>query len=228
MSESEISENQEDGSQKLSLEELAQQALPSNPELIIQSQKLEIERLRNQLLQIIEAARVDQQTSLYNKNAYLEMLYPILMHAFRTGKPLGVIAMDLQGLKKINDEEGHEAGDEYIAIFGQAIKEVMAERKRETDLGFRVGGDEVILLLPDTDIEGVQKAAEDYSKILTEKKVKTGIGVGLVNSTGIDSMMESFRAIDRALYRSKKIGYETGENNVQVAKRDNISRERAA
>ena len=124
--------------------------------------------------------------------------------------------MDLQGLKVLNDTEGHEAGDALIARYGEAIKTVTSERKRKTDGGYRVGGDEAIVLLYDTDEEGLKKAAEDYSLLFNRYGIKTGIGGGIIDTTDWNNMQESMRTIDERLYESKREAYETGKNNIKL------------
>lgn len=187
-----------------------------SPEQIIEQQRSVIENLQKQVEQLAEAARIDQQTGLLNKNAFIADLYPALTKAFREHKQVGLLSLDLQGLKKINDTAGHEAGDELIAKFGDAVKKVTSERLRKTDGGYRVGGDEVIILLYDTDPEGLEKAAEDYRTLFDQEQINTGIGGGIIDTTDWNSMQASMGTIDEKLYESKKEAYDTGRNNIKL------------
>jgi len=97
--------------------------------------------------------RRDKMTGLFNRHGVLEALQEFMQHPDRfihsgennvTGKPIGIILLDLDGLKWVNDNHGHNKGDEVIVAFGR----VMRERLRDTDIAARFGGDEFWGVLP--------------------------------------------------------------------------------
>jgi diguanylate cyclase (GGDEF)-like protein len=177
----------------------------------------EIERLKGQIEQLAEDAKIDQQTGLRNKNAYISELYPLMVKAHREGRPLSAIALDVQGLKIINDTLGHDEGDRYIASVGEAVRSVFVRRKRENDLGYRTGGDEFILMLPDTDSEGAVVAAQDFMDEFNKENIRVGIGV-IEMKGGIGEIAE----LDQALYQSKAKGYEIEKANGERTRRGEL------
>jgi diguanylate cyclase (GGDEF)-like protein len=93
------------------------------------------------------AARRDPLTGLLNRRAVYEMAEHELARALRSGRPIAIAYLDLDDLKRVNDTDGHEAGDELISRFAAALR--MATR--ESDLVGRFGGDEFVVVMPDTD-----------------------------------------------------------------------------
>ena len=104
-------------------------------------------------------AMTDALTGLPNRRALDEHLTRFAADALRTGLPFSVVALDIDGLKRLNDETGHDAGDALLRDFARAIDEVI----RGSDVGLRVGGDEFVLLLPRT--------TEVPAKTVTERLV---------------------------------------------------------
>jgi len=100
-------------------------------------------------------ARADALTELGNRRAFDEALETEMARSQRAGSTVSVALVDIDGLKQINDEFGHLDGDRCLRQAGEAVKRTM----RGGDRGFRWGGDEFALLLPDTDREGAEQAA---------------------------------------------------------------------
>ena len=94
----------------------------------------------------MSAALTDALTGLPNRRALDEQLARVVADATRTSIPFSAIAIDLDGLKRLNDDLGHDAGDILLRNFGRAIDQAI----RGSDMGFRVGGDEFLILLPRT------------------------------------------------------------------------------
>ena len=88
----------------------------------------------------------DALTGLPNRRLLESHVTRFAADSARTGLPFTVVALDLDGLKKVNDELGHDAGDAVLRQFGQSIDRVI----RGSDVGVRTGGDEFVLLLPRT------------------------------------------------------------------------------
>ncbi|MBI4063048.1 MAG: GGDEF domain-containing protein [Elusimicrobia bacterium] len=107
-----------------------------------------------------ELATMDQLTGLPNRRAWKMEMTKALHHLDRNGEPFSVIHFDIDNFKKINDQHGHQTGDEALKIFARTIREVI----RQDDFAGRLGGEEFAVILHNTDRAGTAAAAQ---KILT-------------------------------------------------------------
>ena len=112
--------------------------------------------LADESVAVRSMAMTDALTNLPNRRALPEHLARFGADAARTGLPFSVIAIDIDGLKKVNDSFGHDAGDQLLRNFAKAIHEAI----RGSDVGLRVGGDEFLLLLPRTTQVFAKRVAE--------------------------------------------------------------------
>jgi two-component system cell cycle response regulator len=165
-----------------------------------------------------ELAQTDPLTGLPNRRAMLNRLGAESRRARRYRTHLSCVMVDLDGLKAINDELGHAAGDAVIV----AVATLLRDELRETDLGARVGGDEFVLLLPHTDAEAGRTYAERVCARLHEARFElAGVRVPLGGSFGVACQTpddargseELLLAADEALYRAKA----SGRGRVEVA-----------
>jgi diguanylate cyclase (GGDEF)-like protein len=158
---------------------------------------------------VSQQAKVDILTGLPNRRALDEQLEAEVRRASRSGKPFSVVMMDLDGFKRINDTYGHEVGD---VILRQAFG-MLNENIRVTDFLARYGGDELTLILPETDIEpavlAVTKLQHRLSRLLIQ--LPDGNEISMSISGGIaqyplhgKTAADLLRAADAALYRAKK------------------------
>lgn len=145
-----------------------------------------------------EKAFVDPLCSVYNRH-YLEIQK--LKLAVKESLPLSFLLCDIDGLKTVNDTFGHIIGDEYIVLCSKAIQSSV----RETDLIFRIGGDEFLILLPKTTLEKSLSIAE----IITEKvrnghlgqHYTTSISIGCSTATSFPIDFENHMIIaDKNMY----------------------------
>jgi len=143
-------------------------------------------------------ARTDPLTGLANRRAVEAALHQLDGMARRTGRSYSVIALDVDGLKQINDTRGHAAGDMALRDIADALRDVL----RETDVAARVGGDEFLVILPDTDAVRGQKILERLRAAIASKQ---GVGASLGLATvGADRDGASVvAAADRAVYAVK-------------------------
>ena len=156
-------------------------------------------------------ATIDPLTGLFNARAFHERLRRELGRAFRYREPLSLLIVDLDGLKRVNDQYGHEAGDAALRLVAAAIRGGL----REIDLGARLGGDEFAVLAPRTNEESVRVLAERL-RALVAKGVNALTGEGTTISIGIASLVPStdarptpvslMAAADEALYVAKREG----------------------
>ena len=154
-----------------------------------------------------QLASTDDLTRLANRRRFIETLRLEVTRSRRSSASLALVMVDVDHLKKINDSYGHPAGDAAI----RHIADTLRRGRRETDLVARLGGEEFVLLLPETDLAGAVQAAE---RIRQELAVTSVSGVGTVTvSMGIATTAEDgadeqelVRRADERLYAAKAAG----------------------
>lgn len=138
----------------------------------------------------------DMLTGLYNRNRYIERL-----EAYKEvqDQQIGAIYIDLNGLKKVNDEQGHRAGDELIVRAAGTIAGIFAED------AYRVGGDEFVVILLDVSREDFARKTEQLRRQMQENSVDASIGGVWQAST--ENLENLLRLADENMYREKKHYY---------------------
>ena len=138
----------------------------------------------------------DMLTGLYNRNRYIERL-----EAYKQvqDQQIGAIYIDLNGLKKVNDEQGHRAGDELIMRAAGTIAGIFAED------AYRVGGDEFVVILLDVSREEFARKTEQLRRQMQENSVDASIGGVWQAST--ENLENLLRRADENMYREKKRYY---------------------
>lgn len=138
----------------------------------------------------------DMLTGLYNRNRYIERL-----EAYKQvqDQQIGAIYIDLNGLKKVNDEQGHRAGDELIVRAAGTIAGIFAED------AYRVGGDEFVVILLDVSREEFARKTEQLRRQMQENSVDASIGEVWQAST--ENLENLLRRADENMYREKKRYY---------------------
>ena len=159
--------------------------------------------------QVSREAKSDTLTGLPNRRALDERLEEEIVSAHRTGHPFAVVMMDLDGFKDINDQYGHPVGDRVL----QTLFHFLAQGLRSSDFLARYGGDELTLVLPQSDLLATKSVTDkiieslgDFNFILPDgKKLKIGMsgGIALYPIHG-QSAPQLLRAADKALYRAKR------------------------
>jgi diguanylate cyclase (GGDEF)-like protein len=149
-------------------------------------------------------ATTDALTGLLNKRQFTIDLQQFLENASQKNEPLTMVMMDMDRFKALNDEHGHEAGDQALALLGKCLKTGI----RTHDRVYRIGGDEFIILLRHQKPEIAQIMAERIRKTYLEHKTKineTDISLGIVFYNGKDTVKEFFQKADDAMYKVKKL-----------------------
>ena len=163
-------------------------------------------------------AQTDGLTGLPNFRSFHARLEEEVARAHRYGAPLACAMVDLDGLKQINDKLGHAAGNRAILAMADAVREEL----RDTDFAARYGGDEFVVLLPQTNENQAALFAERLRRRLVEMSadaglpVKGSIGVAAVTAEELDApdaAEDLLRRADEALYRAKR----GGRDRVEVA-----------
>ncbi|HYG74005.1 MAG TPA: diguanylate cyclase [Planctomycetota bacterium] len=189
---------------------------------VIQAFNATTARLRFAFEQIEALATRDPLTNLPNRRIFDERLASEAARSRRYGHPFGLIVMDLDHFKNVNDVHGHQAGDEVLRYVSKVIEISI----RETDVPARIGGEEFAVILPETNYDDVHAVAEKLRSAVSEQKVflkdnvKEGIAItisaGAACSVGHLVTPEAMvTAADAALYRSKG----EGRNRVTMAPR---------
>jgi diguanylate cyclase (GGDEF)-like protein len=156
-------------------------------------------------------ATTDPLTGLFNARAFHDRLRQELGRTARYREPLSLLILDLDGLKRVNDQFGHGAGDAALRSVAAAIRRGL----REIDLGARIGGDEFAVLAPRTNEESAVVLAERL-RALVAKRVDGQTDRGTTISIGVASLLPAtdvrptpgslMAAADEALYRAKRAG----------------------
>ncbi len=169
------------------------------------------DRLRNSVKASIEMAITDPLTGLYNRR-YLEThLNHLIEHYINRGKALSIVAVDVDFFKAINDTHGHDVGDKVL----QELSVRLRANTRSVDLCCRVGGEEFIMVLPNTSADLSSRIAERLRRAIASKSFDCGlaqavpvtISVGVSHLAGAeDSLEKLLKRADQALYTAKREG----------------------
>lgn len=154
------------------------------------------------------AAR-DPLTDLYNRRSFLEMAQSIWSTARRGGRNLSLIMIDIDHFKSINDLHGHAIGDAALVATGKALTNAV----RDGDIVARWGGEEFLLLLPETKLDAAIALAERLQKVISEFRLPLGnteitltASFGVAHRTSQESLDNLIAEVDSFLYQSKKNG----------------------
>jgi diguanylate cyclase (GGDEF)-like protein len=157
-------------------------------------------------------AVTDELTGLANQRAFHTILEHEIERSRRFNTPLALVMLDLDHFKEVNDEYGHQQGDEVLA----KVADVLREFSRDIDAPTRVGGDELAVILPQTDSDGAAQLAERMREAVERLEVlppNGGESLTLGASFGVAALPESaadkdglVAAADAALYRAKRAG----------------------
>ncbi|WP_457622162.1 GGDEF domain-containing protein [Persephonella sp.] len=157
-------------------------------------------------------AEIDTLTGIYNKGKFNNIVKVELDRSKRYGRPLSLILFDIDHFKKINDAFGHQVGDYVLKTLAQ----IVSSKIRSTDFFARWGGEEFVILAPETDLEGAQILAEKIRKAIEEYPFETVGKVtssfGVTEAYGNDSVDSFIKRADAALYKAK----DKGRNRVEI------------
>ncbi len=178
---------------------------------------------RRAMARAIELSRTDPLTGLFNRSQLFVTLEQEVSRTRRSDRGFCVLMIDLDGLKAINDDVGHLRGDEVLRALGRVIGVSI----RTVDSAYRYGGDEFVVLLPETDIVGafvvaekIRVGAEEVGLSMGGAEPLTSVSIGLVShpEDGL-SAEELMAAADRAMYQAKSLGQEPDQREPASAAR---------
>ncbi len=163
--------------------------------------------------QIDTLSKYDNLTNLFNRHYFDDVLARELARATRHRTPLSLLLIDLDDFKKVNDVHGHLAGDKVL----RHIAGIMLEEKRTEDIAVRLGGDELAIILPETEKDSVLVIARRiHQRVETTPLLYNGQVIPLTLSAGVASfprdgtnVKDLLNKTDRALYQAKAAGKNT-------------------
>ncbi|MDR0468400.1 MAG: diguanylate cyclase [Peptococcaceae bacterium] len=174
-------------------------------------------RLADSVLELAAFSMRDQLTGLPNRRGFDNRLDLEWQRAVREKTPVSILMMDIDRFKLYNDSFGHQQGDVTLRVLADVIKQCL---KRSSDFTARWGGEEFVVLLPNTDTDGAMRVAEKIRSSIEDTEIpcdnelgrKATISIGVQTwIPGTDSMIGDFiSAADQALYQAK----ESGRNRV--------------
>ena len=158
--------------------------------------------------ELFQKASSDALTGLANRRVFDERIKRMMDSAQRYGHPLTMLSLDLDKFKEINDNLGHQAGDEALV----SVADLLAASVRSTDLLVRMGGDEFIIVLNNTDQRNAQVLAErlisriDQLDIWADEDTKLGVSIGCAELQEAESLQAWMERTDDILYHAKAEG----------------------
>ncbi len=169
------------------------------------------ERLRDNVQMSIEMAITDALTGLYNRRYMESHVGSLVEQAVSRGKPLTVLVLDIDYFKSINDTYGHDAGDDVLREFAIRIRKSI----RGIDLACRYGGEEFVVVMPETDLAVATMVAERLRRRIASepfpiqqgaRAIDVTISIGIAALGRGDNAAGVIKRADRALYRAKRDG----------------------
>ena len=181
------------------------QALAAKVQQMEQSEQDTRDRLEEEK----QRAVTDSLTGLPNREAYGEKIYEEVQRWQRYQHPLSLAVLDIDFFKKINDNYGHQTGDKVLKIVASAV----AKRLREVDFIARFGGEEFVLLLPETNAENalamlnrIREALANAPFRYKQEKITITVSIGISEFKEGDNSEIVFARADQALYNAKETG----------------------
>ena len=170
------------------------------------------DKLRHNMQLSLEMAITDQLTGLHNRRYMSRHLDTLLKSGATSSKPISFLIMDIDYFKAVNDTHGHDAGDDVLREFANRI----SANIRGMDLACRYGGEEFVVVMPDTDIAFAYTVAERLRQSVEKTpfpiaraphQIHVTISIGMAATTGVsDTAEDLLHRADQALYRAKREG----------------------
>lgn len=176
--------------------------------------------------EVQKLATTDSLTCLYNKRYFLENLSKMFKTTLRYQTPVSLIMIDIDNFKLINDHFGHQAGDQVL----KEISTLLTKSLREIDIPARYGGDEIAIILPETEIEQAFFVARRIKRLIESSPVrfkdnvitlKACFGISSCPNPSIKTVEDMIAAADTALYKAKRNGKNRIEASEKMFMQDN-------
>jgi two-component system, sensor histidine kinase LadS len=156
---------------------------------------------------LAELAFYDALTGAYNRRYFDEKIREEVSRALRYERSLSLLMIDIDHFKKVNDDYGHQKGDQVLA----AVAGILKGSLRGTDIVCRYGGEEIAVILPETSADNAWKIGENCRKNIAAQSARTvdrgvTVSIGVSELVGIGKSAHFIKMADLALYRAKKNG----------------------
>lgn len=177
-----------------------------------------IDILRRRVDRGLELSMIDHLTGLYNRRHMLERLQLWMQRSAVNEKPLSIVSLDIDHFKKVNDQHGHEAGDVVLQQFAERLRTNI----RPIDIACRPGGEEFLVIMPETPAERAETGAERIRNAVAQAPfhverdqldVVVTVSAGIATYNGEGGLLADFlHQADLALYRAKQ----NGRNRIEI------------
>lgn len=172
---------------------------PFDLELLLLTVEKALEQTRI-LRELVQLARTDGLTGLYNQRHFYSVLNAEINRARRQGRKLSLLLVDVDNFKRYNDRFGHLAGDAALTRIASCLKNAC---RRDIDSAFRYGGDEFILVLPEADRGSAEGIAARVHALLAEEAITLTVSIGIATLREGQDLESLIREADEAMYRDK-------------------------
>jgi diguanylate cyclase (GGDEF)-like protein len=171
----------------------------------------EIERLRARIEELTELVAMDALTGLYNYRHFKTVMRAEMDRSKRSGVPTTLIMLDVDHFKVVNDDHGHEAGNQVL----EQLAEILRRELRTTDIVARYGGDEFAIIFPETHLNLAIKVAERIRQEVEatpfhvgdiELQLTASMGASVYMKTSVLDLEEFVDSVDKYLYEAKESG----------------------
>lgn len=181
----------------------------------------QIDKLQEELMQLSEVVRIDQLTGVLNRRGMDEAFKTEIARFQRNGEPLSVALLDIDNFKSLNDQHGHAVGDQALKHLANVVKRTV----RPTDIVTRMGGEEFVVLLPNTYLEDAVIVMSRLQRALTKEyflgnnqKMLITFSAGVALFKTMDDMTTILTRADQSMYLAKKTGKNKVMTEIDLAK----------
>jgi two-component system cell cycle response regulator len=191
---------------------------PVDPNELLARVRTQIKRkrytdhLRTRLEETVEMAILDPLTALHNRRYMTSHFKTLFQESAQRGKPLSLLVLDIDYFKAINDAHGHDTGDSVLREFAARVRRNI----RGIDLACRLGGEEFVVVMPDTDLSKAYLVGERLRQCIAASPFQAGERIGMLDVTasvgvaaleyGDDTPELILKRADQALYCAKRDG----------------------
>ncbi len=171
----------------------------------------EVDRLRNRIGELTELVAMDALTGLYNYRHFKTVLRAEMDRSKRSGIPTTLVMLDVDHFKGVNDEHGHEAGNQVL----EQLAQVLRLELRTTDIVARYGGDEFAIIFPETHLNLAIKVAERIRREVAatpfqvsnaQLELTASLGASVYMKTSVLDLEEFVESVDNYLFEAKQSG----------------------